>query len=199
MQTAIATDLTYTNLSALTEEFESAAAARQVTIYRTPVALLGPQFWSVTVVNHSTSLAVGLKVSVDAVDSEGNDLPDGARRSTQAIADVFAKLKIGPWPAQHHPVTDPSGVLPAGRPVFRISRMDIVAAHNALDFPRWLRPSQHASALYLLESDASPRVRIQFEDEAGKLWSRTNDTEPERVSSTSPGRGELRRAGVTGE
>jgi hypothetical protein len=197
--TAITADLTYTNLSALTEEFESAAAARQVTIYRTPVALLGPQFWAVTVVNHSASLAVGLQVSVDAVDSEGNNLPEGARRSTQAIADVIAQLKIGPWPDQHHPLTDPPGVLPAGRPTFLINRMDIVAAHNALDFPRWLRPNQHASALYSLESNASPRARIQFKDEAGNLWSRTNSAEPERVSSTSPGPGAVRGTAVTVE
>jgi hypothetical protein len=199
VQSAITADLTDTTLSALTEGFESAAPARQVTIYRTPVALLGSHIWAVTVVNHSTSLAVGLQVSVAAVDSEGNELPDGARRSTQAIADVFAKLRTGPWPVERHPPTDPGGVLPAGQPVCLINRMDIVAAHNALDFPRWLRPNQHASALYSLESNAFPRVRIQFEDEAGKLWSRTNDAEPERVSSTLPGRGELRRTGVTGE
>jgi hypothetical protein len=33
-----------------------------------------------------------------------------------------------------------------------------------------------------LELNASPRVRIQFEDEAGEVWSRTNDAEPERFS-----------------
>ena len=149
--------------------------------------------------NHSTSLAVGLKVTVDAVDSEGNDLPDGARRSRQAIADVFAKLRTGPWPDEHHLLTDPDGVLRAGRPKFLTNRMDILAAHNALDFTRWLRPNQHASALYSLEAKTFPRVRIQFEDEAGQVWSRTNDAEPERVSSTSPARGELSPTAVIGE
>jgi hypothetical protein len=199
LQSAITADLSDANLSALTEGAEGAASARQVSIYRTPVALLGPQIWAVTVVNHSTSLAVGLQVSVDGVDSEGNDLPDGARRSTQAIADVFAKLRTGPWPDAYQPLTDPGGALPAGRPVCLINRMDLVAAHNALHFPRWLRPNQHASALYSLESNASPRVRIQFEDEAGELWSRTNDAEPERVSSTSRGPGAVRGTAVTVE
>ena len=199
VQSAITADLTDTNLSALTEGFESAAPARQVTIYRTPVALLGLQIWAVTVVNHSTSLAVALQVSVDAVDSEGNELPDGARRSTQAIADVFAKLRACPWPDEHHPLVDPGGVLAARQPVFLTSRMDILAAHNALDFPRWLRPNQHASALYSVESNAFPRVRIQFEDETGEVWSRTNDAEPERVSSTSRGRGEQHRGALAGQ
>jgi hypothetical protein len=196
LQSAITADLSDTNLSALIEGFESAAPARQVTIYRTPLALLGPQIWAVTVVNHSTSLAVGLQVSVAAVDSEGNDLPNGARRSTQAIADVFAKLRTGPWPDEYHPLADPGGALPAGQPVFLTSQMEILAAHTALDFPRWLRPNQHASALYSLESNAFPRVRIRFEDAAGQVWSRANDAEPERVSSTSPSLGEQHSGAV---
>jgi hypothetical protein len=146
------------------------------------VALLGPQIWAVTVVNHSTSLAVGLQVSVAAVDTEGNAVPTGARRSTQAIADVFAKLRAGRWPDEHHPLSDPRGVLPAQQPIFLGSRMDLLAAHNVVDFPRWLRPNQHASALYSLEPNTSPHVRIKFEDEAGEVWSRANDTEPERIS-----------------
>jgi hypothetical protein len=77
--------------------------------------------------------------------------------------------------------------------------MDLLAAHNILDFPRWLRPDQHASALYSLEPDASPNVRIRFEDEAGDVWSRVNDTEPERVSSKPSSSAEPRHAGVTGE
>jgi hypothetical protein len=196
LQNAIIADLSDTNLSALTEGFEDAAPARRVTIYRTPVALLGPQIWSVTVMNHSASLAVGLQVAVDAVDSEGNDLPDGARRSTQAIGDVLAKLRTGPWPDDHHPLIDPGGVLPAGQPVFLTSRMDILAAHSALGFPRWLRANQHASALYSLESNAFPRVRIRFEDAAGQVWSRANDEEPERVSSISRNRGEQHRGAL---
>ncbi|HEY1841015.1 MAG TPA: hypothetical protein VGG53_12505 [Mycobacterium sp.] len=192
LHSAITADLSDTNLSALTEGFETASPAPQLTIYRTPVTLLGPQIWAVTVMNHSTSLAVGLQVAVDAVDSEGNDVPNGARRSTQAIADVFAKLRTGRWPDVYHPLTDPDGMLPGGQPAFLISRMEVLAAHSALDFPRWLRPNQHASALYSLEPNASPAVRITFEDEAGEVWSRANDAEPERVSPTSRSSGGLR-------
>ena len=202
LQNAIAADLTDANLCQLTEGFVSAVAtARQVTIYRTPVALLGQQIWAVTVVNHSTSLAVGLQVFVDAVDSEGNDLRNGAKRSTQAIAiaDVFAKLRTGRWPDEHHPLRDRGGVLPAQRRVFLTSPTDILAAHNAMGFPRWLRPNQHASALYSLSPNASLRVRMQFEDAAGELWSRVNDAEPERVSSILPGRSEQRRTSFAGQ
>lgn len=202
LQTAITADLTDTNLCQLTEGFVSAVAtARQVTIYRTPVAVLGQQIWAVTVVNHSTCLAIDLQVSVDAVDCEGNDQPDGAKRSTQAIAiaDVFAKLRTGRWADEHHPLSDRGGALPARRRVFLTSRTDILAAHNAMGFPRWLRPNQHASALYSLSPNASLRVRMQFEDAAGELWSRVNDAEPERVSSISRGRGTVRGITVNGE
>src|ERR1700722_8443247 len=184
LQTAITADLTYRNLGKLASGFEKASPVRRLRIYRTPVALLGPQIWAVTVVNHGASLVVGLQVSVAAVDSEGRALPSGAKRSRQAIADVIAKLRAGPWPDEHHPLCDPRGVLPA---------------HNGLDFPRWLRPNQHASALYSLEPNASPTVRIKFEDEAGEVWSGANDAEPERVSSTSRSSGELRGSASAGE
>jgi hypothetical protein len=182
LQTAITADLTHRNLGALASEFERASPERRLTIYRTPVALLGPQIWAVTVVNHGDALVVGLQVSVDAVDSEGRVRPDGAKRSRQAIADVIAKVRAGRWPDEHHPLSDPPGGLPAQQPIFLSSRMDLLAAHNVLDFPRWLRPNQHASALYSLEPDTSPNVRIKFEDEAGEMWSGANDAEPKRVS-----------------
>jgi hypothetical protein len=183
LQSAITADLHDTSLSALTARFARTAQIRQVTTYRMPLALLGPQIWAVTVMNHSASLATGLTVSVDAVDSDGNELPDACRRSRQPIADVFAKLRTGPWPEDHRPLIDPGAESPARGSVFLGERTDVLAAHTALDFPRWLRPNQHASALYELELNASPRVRIRFEDEEGEVWSRTNGAEPERVSS----------------
>lgn len=199
LQTAIAADLTHRNLGKLASEFEKASPARRLRIYRTPVALLGPQIWAVTVVNHSASLVVGLQVSVGGVDSDGHARPGGAERSRQAIADVVTKLRGGPWPDEHHPLSDPRGELPTGPPIFLSSRMDLLAAHNVLDFPRWLRPNQHASALYSLEPDASPDVRIKFEDDAGDVWSRRNDVEPERISSKSPNHGELPDSTIAGE
>jgi hypothetical protein len=200
LQTAITADLTYRNLGKLAGGFEKASPVPQLGIYRTPVALLGPQIWAVTVVNHSVSLVVGLQVSVAAVDSEGRARPGGAKRSRQAIADVVAKLRVGPWPDEHHPLCDSRGVFPAEQPIFLGSRMDLLAAHNARDFPHWLRPNQHASALYSLEPNASPTVRIKFEDEAGEVWSRANDAEPERVSSTtSRSSSELRGSASAGD
>lgn len=185
LQSAISADLTYPNLAALTARFDNTASVRQVTIYRTPLPLLGPQIWAVTVANHSTSLALGLTVHVDAVDSDDNRLPDGATRSKQDLTDVVAKLRAGPWPEEHRPLMNSHAASPALGSSFVANGMDVLAAHTALDFPRWLRPNQHASALYALEPNASVRVRVQFKDEAGDVWSRTNDAEPERFSSSS--------------
>ena len=184
LQTAIAADLTHRNLGKLASDFEKASPARQVRIYRTPVAVLGPQIWAVTVVNHGVSLVVGLQVSVGAADSDGHVQPRGAERAKQPIADIAAKLRAGRWPDEHHPLIDSHGELPARQPIFLSTGMDLLAANNVVDFPRWLRPNQHASALYSLELHASPNVRIKFEDEAGVVWSRTNDAEPEGVSLT---------------
>jgi hypothetical protein len=169
---AITADLTYATLSPLTERFESTASVRQVTIYRTPVPVLGPHIFAVTVANHSTSVAIDLKVLVDAT------------RSKQENADVFAKLRTSGWPAVHRSPVEPGAVPPGHTGTFPMTRTDLLAAHTALDFPRWLRPNQHASALYAATPNACPHVYIQFEDEAGEVWSRTNDAEPESVSST---------------
>jgi hypothetical protein len=199
LQSAISADLTYATLSTLAGRFDSASAARQVTTDRTPVGLLGSQIWAVTVINSGNSLVTGLTVSVDAVDSEGNDVPDGAHRSEQPLAEVFAKLRTGRWPDEHfRPISGPGAVSPRRGQGFLTQRIDLLAAHTALNFPRWLRSNQHASALYALEPNASLRVRVQFEDEAGRVWSRMNDAEPERVSPSSvPLTGERRRAAVT--
>jgi hypothetical protein len=187
LQSAIANDLSYANLSTLTGRFDSASAAREVTTYRTPVVLLGPQVWAVTVINHGNSLVTGLTVSVDAVDSEGNDVPDGAHRSKQLLAEVFAKLRTGRWPDESpRPIDGPGAESAPPEAGFLTQRRDLLAAHTALGFPRWLRPSQHASALYHLELGACLRVRIQYEDEAGIIWDRTNNAEPHMVSAPGP-------------
>lgn len=201
LQSAIANDLTYANLCALTGRFDSALAARQVTTYRTPVGLLGPQIWAVTVINHGNCVVTGLTVSVDAVDSGGNDVPDGAHRSKQPLAEVFAKLRTGRWPDEHpRPISGPGAVSQPRESGFLTQRTDLLAAHTALNFPRWLRPNQHASALYALEPDASLRVRVQFENEAGEVWSRVNDAEPEMISPSSvPLAGERRRGALTSQ
>ena len=153
----------------------------QVTTYRSPVPLLGPEICAVTVVNHGASLITDVAVRIDAVDSKGSPLPDGARRSTQQLTDVFGKLRTGPWPQMH----DPGSAFPNERPAFPSTRMDVLAAHTTLRFPRWLRPEQHASALYQVEVGASLQVHVQFEDQAGQAWSITNDEEPECISSAS--------------
>jgi hypothetical protein len=185
LRSAITADLTNTDLGTLTVPFNVGARTRRVTTYRTPVSLLGPQIWAVTVMNHSTSLATDLTVRVDAVDAEGGDSHGGASRSRQPIADVFAKLRAAAWPDEHRPLIDTDVASPAPGPSLLTNRMDILAAHTTLGFPRWLRPNQHASALYELDDNAAPLVHIQFEDESGEAWSRTNDAEPERVSSST--------------
>jgi hypothetical protein len=201
LQSAITADLTYANLSTLAGRFDSASAARQVTTYRTPVGLLGPQIWAVTVINQGNSVVTGLTVSVDAVDSEGNNVPDGAHRSKQPLTEVFAKLRTGQWPDEPpRPISGPGAVSQPREAGSLTQRTDLLAAHTTLNFPRWLRPNQHASALYALEPNTSLRVRVQFVDEAGEVWSSMNDAEPERVSPSSvPLAGERRRGAGTSQ
>jgi hypothetical protein len=105
-------------------------------------------------------------------------------RETIADEDFFAQLTGRAWSQKLRGPALPSQgehALPAGR----YERRDLLAAHMASEFPRWLRPNQLASALYSLDPPTSPQARIEFEDEAGIGWSRTNVHEPDRL--TTPG------------
>jgi hypothetical protein len=197
MRSALNDDLSSSILRALTAGADWTMPERQVTTCRTPVPQLGPYIWGVTVVNDGTSLAVGLTVSVQAVDAEGDLVTGGAVRSRQSTVDVFSKLRVARWPQEHGPMLDVDPAALARRRSFLTTPMNVLAAHTALDFPSWLRPRQHASALYELRPDASPRVHIQFEDEAGCMWSRTNDDEPQQLSPSPTSRNQLVRSTVT--
>jgi hypothetical protein len=186
LQSAMAADLTDDSLRALKDRVDGASPAPRVAIHRTPVTLLGPQVWAVTVINDGHSLVTGLTVSVDAIDSEANDVPGGVHRSKQPLAEVFAKLRTGRRSDEgSRPVNGPDGASPARKPGFLTERMDILAAHTTLNFPRWLRPTQHASALYDVESGARLRVRIRCADSAGTMWGKTNDEEPQVISTAA--------------
>ncbi|MDT5082904.1 MAG: hypothetical protein QOJ80_7541 [Mycobacterium sp.] len=186
LQSAMSADLTGDSLRALKGRVDGASPSPRVAIHQTPVTLLGPQIWAVTVINDGHSLVTGLTVSVDAIDSEGHDVPGGVHRSNQPLAEVFAKLRTGLRPDDGSPpVNGPDAASLPRKPGFLTERMDILAAHTTLNFPRWLRPTQHASALYDVESGARLRVRIQCADAAGTVWGRTNDAEPHVVSTAS--------------
>ena len=70
------------------------------------------------------------------------------------------------------------GLTPTIQPKFQ----DVLVAHVADGFPSGLAPDESAVALYVLPAGAAPVVAMEFKDEAGVWWSRTNDEEPERLN-----------------
>jgi hypothetical protein len=57
--------------------------------------------------------------------------------------------------------------------------------HVADGFPFGLAPNESAVVLYVLPPSAAPVVVVEFNDETGVPWSRANDEDPERVSSSA--------------
>jgi hypothetical protein len=70
------------------------------------------------------------------------------------------------------------------RPTIQPQLRDVLAAHVADGFPSGLAPDESAVALYVLPPNTSPLVRIEFKDEAGVWWARTNDEEPEHLDAS---------------
>lgn len=183
---AIEHDLKSLDLGKVIIRSGKADQARKVMSYRMSVSLLGPGTWRVKVHNHSTGPITDFKVRVSAVDSDGNEVPDGAQRSKEKIAsaDVFAEVIGDALSGSLRPVMGAGGALTASRaltPTIRPQFQDVLAAHMTDGFPSGLAPDEHALALYVLASNTSPVVRMEFRDEAGIAWSRTNDEEPVRI------------------
>jgi hypothetical protein len=184
LHTALTADLTTIAVAGLTAEFDRVEQAPEVLTSAVPAEFLGSGIWAVTVHNCGPSLVTGLTVAVGAVDAHGKDVPDGVIRSGRAIAasDFFAALRTNPWRGDPPSPTEPGiAVIDRGRR-FLAERVDVLAAHTALAFPHWLRPGQHSSALYSVAEDAHPRVRIEYHDDAGIRWSRTDGAAPLRIA-----------------
>jgi hypothetical protein len=157
--------------------------------YRTSVSILGQGVWRVQVFNHSAGPITRLNVNVSAVDANGSPV-DGVRRSRDVISmdEVFSRIIgdgfaggfgriIGQGPARMLG----NAVASQARPAFN----DALVGHVADEFPSGLAPNQSAVLLYVLPLGATPVVVTEFNDEAGVPWSRTNDEDPQRLTSSA--------------
>jgi hypothetical protein len=73
-----------------------------------------------------------------------------------------------------------NAVAAQARPAFN----DALVGHVADGFPSGLAPNQSAVVLYVLPPATTPVVVMEFNDETGARWTRTNDDEPQRLTLT---------------
>lgn len=186
---AIERDVARMDLGQVIIRSAKADQARKIMSYRTSVSVVGKGMWRVQVCNHSVGPITRLSVDVSAVDANGNQV-DGVRPSKDVISmdEVFSRI-IGDGLASGFSRMIGQGsarmlgnsVASQARPALN----DALVGHVADGFPSGLAPDQSAIVLYVLPPGTTPSVVMKFNDEAGNGWSRTNDGDPQRLTSSA--------------
>jgi hypothetical protein len=162
---------------AMTQRFGAQARKLVPSCARTP--MLGDSWWAVRIDNASNRVTTLLDVNVVAIDTDGVEVPRGCRRVSKAIpADpvvdrsIRSALSDSLESALDRPLTG----------AIRQAIRDAVAVHFVNEWPRSLPPNHHAVMCYTTV-DARYRlsVTIDYEDEAGFQWRRTDTRQPRRT------------------
>jgi hypothetical protein len=141
--------------------------------------MLGDSWWAVRIDNAGNSVTTLLGVNVVAIDTDGIEVPRGCHRVSKAMpADpvvdrsIRSALSDSLESALDRPVTA----------AIRQAIRDAVAVHFVNEWPRSLPPNHHAVMCYTT-TDPSYRLRvtIDYEDEAGFQWRRTDTRQPRRT------------------
>jgi hypothetical protein len=159
------------------ERFGAQARKLVPSCARTP--MLGDSSWAVRVDNASNKVTTILGVDVTAIDTNGVEVHDCCR------------------PVNHTKPLDPAAhrTIRAGlaeslesvleRPLTGVARQairDAVAVHFVNEWPRTIPPNHHAVMCYTTTDPTYKlRVTIDYEDEAGFQWRRTDTSQPRRT------------------
>lgn len=156
------------------ERFAAQARKLVPSCARTPI--LGDTSWAVRIDNAGNKATAILSVEVAAVGRDGTAIPDGCwhvHHSTSDDPAIRLALAKSLEAATGHPFAG------AVRQVIR----DAVAVHFVNQWPNTLPPNQHAVMCYTTaEPDHSLRVTVDYEDEAGFRWRRTDAGQPQRTN-----------------
>jgi hypothetical protein len=165
------------------ERFGAQARKLVPSCVRTPI--LGDSWWAVRIDNASSAMVAILAVDVRAIDADGVAVPDGCSRvdRTTPVDEVFdgsvrAALSESLEAVLERPFTG------AVRQAIR----DAVAVHFVTEWPRTLPPNQHAVMSYITtDPNYGLRITIDYEDQAGFLWRRTDTDQPIRLADYDGG------------
>ena len=157
------------------EKERVAAQARKVvpSCVRTP--MFGDSWWIVRIDNASNALATIVAVAVTAVDTNGVEIPGGCSQATNTmpVDEVVERSMRAAL----------SGSFGEGLPEFTQALRDAMIGHFVSEWPRTLPPNQHAVMAYITtDPKYQLRTTIDYEDEAGYQWRRTDTSQPRRAA-----------------
>jgi len=158
------------------------AQARKVVPSRGRIPMFGDLWWTVRVDNASNTTTSIVGVDVKALDANGFEVPGGCRPASRnvpfdeafdrAVRAVQAEsLRDGPH--QHG-----SDLVPVLKQAIR----DTLAGHLVKRWPRLLSPNQYAVMAYMTTDPSYElRITLDYEDEDGYRWRRTDSGQPTRT------------------
>lgn len=162
------------------ERFEAQARKLVASCARTP--MLGDTWWAVRVDNSSSRVTNLLAVDVVAINADGVVVPGGCRQveNTRSVDKAVDRSLRTALSESLESVLD--------RPVTGVLNRairDAVAVHFVNGWPRSLAPNHHAVMFYVTsEAGYKLRITVDYEDEAGFQWSRTDGGQPIRTDET---------------
>jgi hypothetical protein len=157
--------------NARAERFGAQARKLVPSCIRTP--MLGDVWWAVRIDNASNKVTTILGVDVTAIDKNGAEVPDGCLQVDQAF-DKSIRAAL----AESLDTALDRHLNAAIKQAIR----DAVAVHFVNGWPRTIAPNHHAVMCYTTTDPRHKlRVTIDYEDEAGFQWRRTDTSQPRRT------------------
>jgi hypothetical protein len=162
---------------ARTERFGAQSRKLVPSCVRTP--MLGDSWWAVRIDNASTKVTTIIGVIVTAIDTKGIEVPDGCLQVDQAFdRSIRSALSESLDTALDRHVNG----------AIKQAIRDAVAVHFVNGWPRTIAPNHHAVMCYTTTDPSYKlRVTIDYEDEAGFQWRRTDTGQPRRTDERGVG------------
>ncbi|WP_068176323.1 hypothetical protein [Mycobacterium sp. UM_CSW] len=157
-----------------------AAQARKVFPSCMRTLMFGDTWWTVRIDNTSNAVTTILAVEVKAIDTKGFEVADGCEQANNAMrVEQALDRSILAALSTFNSASEQRSDLP---PTFKQALLDALVGHFATAWQRTLSPNQHAVMVYrTTKPDFTLRVTIDYEDQAGYQWRRTDSGQPERT------------------
>jgi hypothetical protein len=151
------------------------AQARKVVPSCGRIPMFGDSWWTVRIDNASNTMARILTVDVTALDASGFEISGGCRQSNNSVP--FDRAFDRAVRAAQAESLRGDHV-----PVIKQAIRDALAGHLVKRWPRILPPNQYVVMAYTTTDPSYKlRVTIDYEDETGYRWRRTDTSQPART------------------